>query len=178
MKTFKSVLFLFLLSTLIISCSNDDDAGDSGTTGGGGEAFSAKIDGADFAASTNPATLIGGTFTTTNGTSLLTGQGSTNNGDFINFSIIDFNGPGTYTTGDNISNTNQIQYGELVGQTANVWASNLASASVGGLQAGEITITSQDDNGAEGTFSFEGYNAADMSTKMISEGQFKISFDN
>ncbi len=180
MKTFKKVLFLFVFAAALVSCSNDDDSGDSGNSGtnGGGESFSAKIDGADFAASTDPATLIGATMSTNNGTTLLTAQGSTNNGDFINFTIMNYNGTGTYTTGDDLSNPNLIQYGELNGTTANVWASNLATAAVGGLQAGQINVTAQDENGAEGTFSFEGYNAADMSTKMITEGQFKVSFDN
>ncbi|MBX2827946.1 MAG: hypothetical protein KTR22_07275 [Flavobacteriaceae bacterium] len=179
MKTFKTVFFLFLFSAVLVSCSKDDDSSDSAAAGsGGGESFSAKIDGAEFAASTDPATLIGATLSTNNGITVLTGQGSTNSGDFINFTIMNYDGTGTYTSGDNLSNPNIIQYGELNGTTANVWASNLATAAVGGLQAGEIRITSQDDDGAEGTFSFEGYNAADMSTKMITEGQFVITFDN
>ncbi|GAB5399070.1 MAG: hypothetical protein Aureis2KO_06550 [Aureisphaera sp.] len=179
MKTFKTVLLLFLFSAVLISCSKDDDSGDSeATSGGGSESFSASIDGADFAASTDPATLIGATLSTNNGITVLTAQGSTNNGSFINFTIMNYDGTGTYTTGDNLSNPNLIQYGELNGTTASAWGSNLATAAVGGLQPGEINITKQDDDGAEGTFSFEGYNANDTSTKMITQGQFKVTFDN
>ena len=93
MKTVKkSIYYMFLCLTLVLTaCSSDDDNANNNNqqNSGGGELFTAKIDGADFAASTDPATLIGGTKATANGTTIVTGQGSTNNGDFINFSITD-----------------------------------------------------------------------------------------
>lgn len=184
MKTLKHTLYytFLCLALVMTSCNKDDDGAENNeqnnNNGGGGELFTAKIDGADFSASTDPATLIGGTKSTNNGMTLITGQGSTNDGDFINFSVFGYNGPGTYTTGDDLSNTNFIQYGELVGQSANVWASNLATAAVGGLMPGEIVVTKDADGKLEGTFSFEGYNGMDMTTKMVTEGQFKLTLDN
>ena len=88
-KMFYSVL---ALSVLLSSCSSDDDNAENNNNnnnqGGGGEFFTAKIDGADFAASTDPASLIGGTKSTANGMTIVAGQGSTNSGDFINFNIV------------------------------------------------------------------------------------------
>lgn len=167
------------LALIIAGCSNDDDnsgdGGDGGATGGG-EFFRAKVDGADFSASTDPATLIAGTKSTGNNITIVSGQGSTNTGDFINFSIVGYNGPGSYATGNNLTNPNLLQYGELNGQSASVWSSNLATAAAG-IDPGEINITVDADGVIEGTFSFEGYNAQDMTTKNITQGEFKFNVD-
>jgi len=179
MKTLKrSLLYAVIcLGLAVSSCSNDDDNSNNNQgDNGGGELFSAMVDGSSFAASTDPATLIGATKTSANGMTTVTAQGSTNNGDFINFNIIGYNGPGTYQTGNNLTNPNFIQYGELVGQTATVWASNLAT-SAAGIGPGEIVITVDADGKLEGTFNFEGYNGQDMTTKMITQGEFKVSVD-
>jgi len=178
MKILKNVALILFVSLAFTACKKDDNNDDSGGEGGGAEEFTAKINGANFAASTDPASLIGGVLSNGNGLMVLTGQGSTNSGDFINFSIINYDGTGTYTTGDDLSNTNSIQYGELAGNSADVWGSNGVTSAVGGLEPGEINVTSQDDEGAEGTFSFEGYNGTDMSTKMITQGKFTVKFDN
>lgn len=181
MKTFKRISYYFLLSLVLVAaaCSGDDDNPENNNNNnqsGGGEFFMAKIDGADFAASTDPATLIGGTKATGNGVTIVSGQGSTNAGDFINFSITGYNGPGTYATADNLMNPNQIQYGELNGQSADVWASNLATAAAG-IPAGEIVITVDANGVIEGTFAFTGYNPADMTTKDVTQGSFKFNVD-
>lgn len=180
MKTLKKLSIVLCMALAVVSCNKDDDdnASAGGAGGGGDESFSASIDGTAFEADTDLATLIGGSLTTNAGQTVLVAQGSTNSGDFINFSILNYNGVGTYTSGDNLTNPNSIMYGELAGNTINSWASNLATAVVGGLRAGEIVVTAQDDDGAEGTFSFEGYNAEDMTTKSVTQGQFKIVFDN
>lgn len=185
MKAFKNSIYLGLmvLALALTACSSDDSGdnndGDDNSNSGGEQLMTAKVDGADFAASQDPADLIGATKSSQGGVSILTVQGSTNSGDFINFTVFDYNGTGTYSTGDSPANTSLIQYGELVGTTgADVWASNLASSQVGGLAPGEITVTVDDDSVVEGTFSFEGYNPADMTTKTITEGRFKANLDN
>lgn len=173
---------MLCLALVFASCSSDDDGDggdDGGDNGGGAEFVTAKVNGADFAASQDPAVLIGATKTTQGGVSLLTVQGSNNSGDFINFTIFEYDGPGTYTTGDSPANVSLIQYGELDGTTnANVWASNLASSQVGGLTPGEINVTVDANGVVEGTFMFEGYNPADMTTKNITSGEFKANLDN
>ena len=45
--------------------------------------------------------------------------------------------------------------------------------SITGITPGSIEITSDDGNTVEGTFTFEGYNASDKSTKNITAGKFK-----
>jgi hypothetical protein len=180
MKTIKNTVYLAIvcLSLVFIGCSkNNDDDGGGASGGGGDEFFTATIDGAGFAASTDIVSLIGGTVSTSNGMTVAVGQGSTNSGDFITFNIVGYTGPGTYTTGNTLTNPNMIQYGELNGTTPSVWGSNLATA-VLGLSPGEIVITSDANAGLEGSFSFEGYNATDMSTKMITSGSFKLNLDN
>ncbi|MCH9659391.1 MAG: hypothetical protein K0U54_00620 [Bacteroidetes bacterium] len=182
MKTIKKLTFLFFMALAITACSKDDDnngdADGGGQGGAGDEYFRASVDGNAFAADTDLATLIGGSLVTNNGMTVLSAQGSTNSGDFINFNILNFNGPGTYVTADDLTNPNGMMYGELQGQTVNGWVSNGIIAISGAIRPGEITVTAQDDNGAEGTFSFEGYNGTDETVKTITNGEFKVVFDN
>lgn len=163
------VLFLTTVSILqFTSCSNSDD----GENNNGDEFLTAKIDGVDFAASQSPAVIVGAQ--STNG--VLVVQGGDNDGNTINFTIQNYTGAGTYNTGDNITNANLIQYLQI--NPVAGWASNLATAAVGGLTIGVIEITSDNGTTVEGTFSFEGYNGTDQSTKMISQGKFKAIFEN
>lgn len=176
-------MLLLFVSAAIVACNkSDDDGGEEGEQQeqtGSGELFTATVDGTNFAADTDPATLIGGTLSTSGGTTVLAGQGSTNDGKFINFQIIGFNGTGTYVTADDLTNPNMIMYGELQGTTtASAWNSSGIAASSGAIQPGEIVVTAQTDTMAEGTFSFEGYNAEDMTVKTVTNGKFKITFDN
>jgi hypothetical protein len=182
MRTIKNTLYLAVvcLSLVFTGCSSNDDDGAAaggGGAAGGDEFFTATIDGNGFAASTDIVSLIGGTVSTSNGITVAVGQGSTNSGDFITFSIVGYNGPGTYATGDNLTNPNMIQYGLLNGTTPSVWGSNLAVATLG-LSPGEIVITSDANDVLEGTFSFEGYNGTDMTSKMVTSGSFKLNLDN
>ncbi len=182
MKTIKKTLYITLvcLAVVFTGCSSSDDDnnndGDNGDgSNGGSEFYTATVAGSNFEASTDPASLIAATVTTNNGMTIATAQGSTNNGAFINFSIINYNGPGTYSTGDDLTNANMIMYGTASPVAA--WASNGVTSMVGGLQAGEITITSDSDGVLEGTFSFEGYNGDDQSSKMVTSGSFKANID-
>jgi hypothetical protein len=95
MKTIKKTIYVtFLcLSVILASCSSsdDDNSGDGGTDGS--EFLTAKVDGSDWAASTDLETLIGAQKSKGN----LIIQGSTNTGSFINFTINGYEGIGTYT---------------------------------------------------------------------------------
>ncbi len=165
MKSIKlNALLVFLsLTFCFTSCNNSDSL----TGGGGGDEYiTAKIDGNNFAASTDPATIIGATIT--NG--LLVVQGGDNSGNTISFQIFGYTGIGTYTTGDALTSTNQIMY--ITISPVATWGSS-GVTSVTGITPGTIEVTSEDGTTVEGTFSFEGYNAADMTTKNITEGKFK-----
>ncbi len=167
MKTIKKTIYVTLLclSVILASCSSSDDSGDGGDGGTGGEEFlTAKVDGSNFAAAQTPAVIVGAT----SGNGLMTFQGGTNEGNTIRGSVFNYNGEGTYTTGDNITNVNSLSYITLPN---NLWNSTFD------IGSGTITITSDDGTTIEGTFSFEGFNADDSSTKTITEGSFKATIE-
>lgn len=165
MKNLKIKFLLIAVFTVFAftSCNNDDD--DNG--GGSGDEFlTAKIDGADFAASTSPATIIGATIT--NG--LLAVQGGDNSGNTISFQIFGYTGLGVYATADALTSTNGIRY--ITISPVATWDSS-GVTSITGITPGRIEVTFDDGVTVEGTFSFEGYNAADSTTKVITAGEFK-----
>ena len=171
MKTFtlKTWCIIALLTFSFASCTSDDD--DTNSSSSGDEYLTAKIDGADYAASKDPATIIGAT--KSNG--ILAVQGGDNSGNTISFQIMNYNGTGSYNTGDNLSNTSQIMY-ITISPIAN-WGSNLATAALGTLSPGTITVTSDDGSIVEGTFEFEGYNASTQNSKNITNGKFKAELN-
>lgn len=177
MKNLKKtmVLLMSMIAMTFTACSSDDDGNNGGGSNGSGEYMRAKIDGTSWSASTSFDTT-GGTLSTNGGITILAVQGSDEDGKAINFSIINYDGPGTYTTGDSMANTNLIQY-VTISPVAG-WASNVATSVVGGLTPGSITIASDDNGVVEGTFSFDGYNAGDMTTKVFTEGEFRANMDN
>ena len=177
MKTIKNIglLSLLCLSLLMTACKSDDegmDATDDSATEAGAEFLTATVDGAAFEAAQDPAVIVGAQISS----GVLAVQGGKNNGETISIAINNYDGPGTYISGDELTNPNLMQY--LTIDPIAAWASSLASAAVGGLDVGTITITSDSDGVVEGTFSFEGYNAEDMTTKMVTEGSFKANLDN
>jgi hypothetical protein len=173
MRKLNQIMLLIMSISLVsfTSCSSDDDNG--GGSGSGDEFLTATVDGASYAAAQSPSVIVGAQ--SVNG--VLAVQGGTNNGTTINFAINNYTGVGTYTTGDNITNTDFIQYLSISGTTPSTWASGLSSAAAGGISPGTIEITSDDGTTVEGTFSFDGYNAGDMTTKAIRNGEFKAKFD-
>lgn len=172
MKALKNsmyVLFLFA-AVAFTACSNsDDDAGDNNNNGGNGngaaEFLTAKVDGADFEAAQDPAVIVAATVA--NG--VLAVQGGQNDGQTIRATINGYDGPGTYETGNNIANPNSLMY-----VTISPVASWMSTFDIG---SGTLTVTSDDGETIEGTFSFEGYNAEDMTTKNITEGSFKATIE-
>lgn len=174
MRKVKQFMLLVMTASLVnlTSCSSDDNGGGNNGGGNGDEFLTAKIAGSNFAAAQDPAVIVGAQ--STNG--VLAVQGGDNDGNTISITLPNYTGVGTYITGDNLSNQNGIQYLEIM-PSLNSWASNFATAAVGTLSPGTVEITSDNGTTVEGTFSFEGYNADTMATKMITEGTFKAKFD-
>ena len=173
MKNLKQIMLFVMVGSLLTftSCSKDDD-GDGDSIKGGSEFLTVKIDGASFSASTDPASLISAVVDS----GVLAVQGSTNDGEYLRFNILNYTGTGTYTTGDALTNSNLIQYGDISTPTV-AWISS-GIISLGNSSAtGTITVTSDDGSTIEGTFTFTGYNASDMSTKSFTEGEFKASIE-
>lgn len=181
MKTLKNSIYVLLMCTAVVftACNKDDDNNDmmeEGGGAGGSESFTAKVDGADWSADTDLATLIGGSLTTNGGITVLVAQGSTNEGSFISFNIIGYNGVGTYAIADDdLQNASGALYGASP-SADDIYTANSIIALGGGIGPGEIVVTSQDESGAEGTFRFEA--AKDGDTVNVTDGQFKIVFDN
>ncbi|MDO6596110.1 DUF6252 family protein [Oceanihabitans sp. 2_MG-2023] len=173
MRKLKQIMLFVMAVSLVTltSCSNDDNGGSSGG-GSGDEYLTAKVGGSNFSAAQDPSVIVGAQ--STNG--VLAVQGGDNSGNTISITLPNYNGVGTYVTGDSLTNQNGIQYLEI-SPALNSWASNFATAALGTLDSGTIEITSDDGTTVEGTFSFEGYNADAMTTKMITEGTFRANFD-
>lgn len=174
MRKLNQIMLLVMAVSLVTftSCSSDDDNNGGGSPTGD-EFLTATIDGAGFAAAQSPSVIVGAQ--STNG--VLAVQGGDNNGNTMTITLPNYTGVGTYVTGDNISNQNGIMYLELNGMSPVSWASNFATATLGTLMAGSVEVTSDDGTTVQGTFSFEGYNASDMTTKVITNGEFKALFD-
>lgn len=154
MKNLKTV-FLLAFVSILISCSDSTDE-DLGLTGEG--TFTAKVDGTDFA---SLKATVGATVTS--GVAAI--QGSNAGGEYIRINIANYNGVGTYKTGDALTNTSSISYG-----TVNPVAAWMSTFNIGN---GTIEITSDTATEISGTFTFTGVNAsAGNSTKTVTEGKF------
>ena len=79
---------------------------------------------------------------------------------------MNYNGVGTYKTGDSASNTSSMIYG-----TVNPVASWTSTFTIGN---GTITVTEETDAAVKGTFSFTGENnsSSAVTTKTVTEGTF------
>lgn len=164
MKIFKNFVLLIVTISLVSLTSCNKDDGDGEENNPSGEHLTAKIDGTDWAATTN--------FDTTAATinsNIFALQGSDEAGNAIRINLLNYTGAGTYVTGDNLSNTNSISYVSI-----SPVASWMSTFDIG---SGTINITTEDGSIAEGTFSFNGYNAADMTTKSFTDGSFKANID-
>ncbi len=154
MKILQKLMLLVCL-TILFSCSNNTDE-ELGLTGEG--TLTAKIDGTAWSSLKATVSAV-----VTNG--VLAVQGSTSNGEFIRINIANYNGIGTYKTGDNLSNTNSISYGTIT--PIATWMSTF------NIGNGTIEVTEDTATTVTGTFTFTGLNAnAGNSTKTVTEGKF------
>lgn len=169
MRTLKNFMLLIMVAAMVnlTSCSSSDDGdGGDGGNNNGNDFLTAKVDGADFTASQNPADLVSAVVAS----GILTLQGSDNDGNAIRITINNYTGVSgsPYTTGDNISNVNSMSYIEL---PANGWTSTFD------VGMGTLNITSDDGTTVAGDFSFTGLNASDMTTKDITMGSFSATIE-
>lgn len=153
MKNLKSLL-LFTCISILMSCSDATDD-DLGTTGEG--TFSANVAGTTF---TSLKVSVGAQVT--NGVAAI--QGSNSQGNYIRINIANYNGVGTYKTGDALANVNSISYGTI--NPIAMWMSTFD------LGTGTIEVTEDTSTTISGTFSFTGFNASDNSSKNVTEGKF------
>ncbi len=166
MKTLKKTMYLIMLFTAVLftACNKDDDNGteeENNNNNSGTEFLTAKVDGTDFEAAQDPAVIVAATVS--NG--IMVFQGGKNNGETIRGSINNYNGVGTYLTGNDISNQNSLTYLTLT--PVATWMSTF------NIGSGTVEVISDDGTTIEGTFSFEGFNAQDQTTKTVTQGSFK-----
>ncbi len=171
MKTLKKTIYILFLGLAMVAtgCSSDDDNNNeeqnNNQNNAGEEFLRAKIDGTDFEAAQDPAVIVSATVEG----GIFAVQGGKNNGETIRATINNYTGPGKYVTGDNLANPNSLNYLTLSPTAAWVSTFNIGS--------GTVEVTSDDGTTVEGTFSFEGFNADDQTTKSITNGSFKATIE-
>lgn len=153
MKTLYKLSLLCFMFIFFMACSEDDPT--EGTNGGA--TLSAKVDGTGF-------TSLEATIGAVVNSGVLAVQGSDASGKYIRINITSYNGKGTYKAGDALSNTNLMMYGTVTPIKA--WATTF------NFGTGTVTITEDTSTHIKGTFSFDGYEAGDKTTKKITEGTF------
>lgn len=154
MKTLK-LIFVFTIILGILSCSDSSDE-EIGLSGEG--TLTAKVDGSNFEALS---VAVGATISN----NVVAIQGSNSEGEYIRLNISNYNGVGTYTTGNSISNVSSAMYG-LVNPVI-AWVSTFD------IGSGTIEITEDTDSAIKGTFSFTGVNSdGNTTSKTVTEGNF------
>ncbi|MEN0081436.1 hypothetical protein [Flavobacterium lindanitolerans] len=160
MKTLKTLGAMCLLATILFSCSSDDSGGGSNS---GGFSLTAKVNGANYSNSNyfDPMAVI------TN--NILVIQSSDNGGNSIQIQVMNYNGTGSYTSGNNNLMAGYINYlkaGATVGQFK-----TFTSVRGDGL----VEITEVTDTYVKGTFSATAPENVSNSTESveITEGTFK-----
>jgi len=160
MKKLISTLFLIVL---ILSCAdakkNDPDDGSKIEQVSNNTFLSAKIDGRTFH-------IDSPTYFSMQNIITLAAVGN-DKVQKIRIYINYTKGPGTYTFGEGISNSDNMVYTNSKGD----W---LAAKTKG---EGTITIT-EEGGYLMSTFSFTGVNEEDNSTRQITEGKFKVKVDS
>ena len=154
MKTiFKTILLTFLLINFY-NCSSDDSSQEEEQTT---YFIKAKINGEQFE-SNFPITL----YNLTEPNILSIGGQTEDNTIFIQLGIRNYDGHGTYTAGQGISNENSL----LITNPDGAFLTNFESG-----ENGTITIN-ENGNDLTGTFSFSGFNFQTNTTIEITEGSF------
>ena len=158
----KLSLTLFLGCFLLLGCSGDDDVDISD------QYLTAKIDGANFVAEPKNSIQI---LRNTNGygTNLYI-KGMSIEGDFIEFSVYGYDGPGKYYFGDNYFNNSWIKYHQI--SNLEDWESIMDLSN----RSNFVEILLIDGGSIEGKFSFNGKSNISGISKIVSEGSFKANY--
>jgi len=165
MKTITKLSYAFFLcaSLSLVSCSDDD----GGSTGGNssGEYVKAKVDGENFSSS-NTIDVVSATQPME---SVLMIQGSNDSGAFIQISLMNFDGEGTYDVSSQLNG--YAQYG-----TVNPVAT--FNSAMGNGATGEVIITEATETHVKGTFEFTGRRTQEGTpeTVEVTNGEFKANF--
>lgn len=172
MRNLKQIMLLLMTVSLVTftGCSSSDDGGDGGSAGDG--VLIAKIDGTSF-----ESMPISSSATIANGGQNLIIIASNSDGNAFAFTVVGFDGVGTYPLGGGANIFNSGSYTETdvdlnnpQNSTTEIWQAPYDDTVAGELRVAEVT-----DDKVKGTFEFTGKNVnGDQSLKTITEGSFNL----
>jgi len=148
---------------------NDDDDGGNGGGGGGTGAFTAEVDGVDWAASDNTISAqvvaaVPGAYTIV-GTDVLSGSDVAG----ITLTLYNVRGLGTYPLGTFPTVVGGIAtYAEAIGGSSVAWVTQYTGA------AGTVTLTALTPTRIAGTFSYTAEDPGTGGVREITNGQFDL----
>lgn len=175
MRNFRQFMLLIMTFSLITftSCSSDDDGGAPGGAPAG--VLVAKVDGVSFQSLeiSSSATIVDAGMAGRNLIIIATNS----DGNAFSFTIIGYDGEGTYPFGGGANIFNTASYTETdvdlnnpLNSTTEIWQAPYDDTVVG-----EINISSETESKVIGTFDFTGKNVnGDQSLKTITEGSFDL----
>ena len=168
MKNFiqKTAAPLFVLMCLLVGCNNDDD---SLQLMDEEEFLTARIDGIDLHVLSTDGILSCEKYVNHTGSLDILFTVTSATGQNIEFQLSNYIGNNLYSLGDNSFEGSWIKYKQTnpKGEWINVKGNSLD----------HIEIIEDDGNYLTGRFSFQGHNGTDLSTKHVSEGNFRVKLD-
>lgn len=172
MRNLKQIMLLVMMVSLVAftGCSSSDDGGDGGNANSG--VLIAKVDGTSY-----QSMPISSSATIANGGQNLIIIASNSDGNAFAFTILGFDGVGTYPLGGGVNIFNSGSYTETdvdlnnpVNSTTEIW-----QAPYNDTMAGELRIAEVTDDKIIGTFDFTCKNVnGDQSLKTVTEGAFNL----
>lgn len=173
MRNLRQFMLLVMTVSLITltSCSSDDDGGGPGNAGSG--VLVAKVNGTSF-----QSLEISSSATVANGGQNLIVIATNSDGNAFAFTILGYDGVGTYPLGGGANIFNSASYSETdvdlnnpQNSTTEIWQAPYEDA-----VAGEIRISEETDTKVIGTFDFTCKNVGgDQSVKTITDGSFNLN---
>jgi len=177
MRKFKQfVLFIVLGAVISFTSCSDDDGDENVQVNAAAGTMVATVDGAQFESLniSSSATLANNS----SGSNLIIIASATDASAF-SFTILGYNGPGTYkfdgsvSTGVNVASYSEtaVDISNPQNSTTEIW-----QAPYENLEVGSIIISEETDNNVKGSFEFDAKNlAGDGSIKVITNGSFDLT---
>lgn len=171
MKKLNQVMLLLISIITFTSCSTDDDGGSGGNAASG--TLVAKVDGSNFQSMD-----IASSATVANGGQNLIIIATNSDGNAFSFTILGFEGVGTYQIGGGANIYSSASYSETnvdlsnpQNSTTEIW-----QAPYNDTVAGELMVSEETDSKVIGTFNFTCKNVGgDQSIKTMTEGAFNLN---
>jgi len=160
----KMVLLVFL--TTLIGCSNNDDLDNNLNE----EFLTARIDGAEWNVKKEEGIISCKKIMTSRGVVNLLIKAIDANGNEIELYVDNYIGNRTYVFGDNILNTNRMNFKQK--DNGHSWGviTNLSRD----ISLNKLEVLNDDGLYLKGSFNFEGVNMLDMSSKSFQDGHFSF----